>query len=243
MSRTSGKNRFVRIYKLINIVQSQHKRKKGELIMERERKQKKILVENFIEQHKKRKSIKIMSEVTSYLKLHNLCFETDQIEGIPRITMVFKYCDRCPNYITEGCIWFYEEFMEVRVYYSKLGAEICQKSKHLPELYRLMNYINARLWVSVSDGLEGALYQSQYLISPRFYVTEDEMQDITVTMLIPYTHFELDMLEIEDFITAALPGLLDDLSTPVFLLLEGRITVEEAIDMVRSEIIGERGRM
>lgn len=211
--------------------------------MERERKQEKILVENFIEQHKKRKSIKIMSEVTSYLKLHNLCFETDQIEGIPRITMVFKYCDRCPNYITEGCIWFYEEFMEVRVYYSKLGAEICQKSKHLPELYRLMNYINARLWVSVSDGLEGALYQSQYLISPRFYVTEDEMQDITVTMLIPYTHFELDMLEIEDFITAALPGLLDDLSTPVFLLLEGRITVEEAIDMVRSEIIGERGRM
>lgn len=211
--------------------------------MERERKQEKILVENFIEQHKKRKSIKIMSEVTSYLKLHNLCFETDQIEGIPGITMVFKYCDRCPNYITEGCIWFYEEFMEVRVYYSKLGAEICQKSKHLPELYRLMNYINARLWVSVSDGLEGALYQSQYLISPRFYVTEDEMQDITVTMLIPYTHFELDMLEIEDFITAALPGLLDDLSTPVFLLLEGRITVEEAIDMVRSEIIGERGRM
>lgn len=211
--------------------------------MERERKQEKILVENFIEQHKKRKSIKIMSEVTSYLKLHNLCFETDQIEGIPGITMVFKYCDRCPNYITEGCIWFYEEFMEVRVYYLKLGAEICQKSKHLPELYRLVNYINARLWVSVSDGLEGALYQSQYLISPRFYVTEDEMQDITVTMLIPYTHFELDMLEIEDFITAALPGLLDDLSTPVFLLLEGRITVEEAIDMVRSEIIGERGRM
>lgn len=83
------------------------------------------------------------------------------------------------------------------------------------------------------------LYLKQHnLISPRFYVTEDEMQDITATMLIPYTHFELDMLEIEDFITAALPGLLDDLSIPVFLLLEGRITAEEAIDMVRSEIIG-----
>ena len=80
----------MRIYKLINIVQSQHKRKKGELIMERERKQEKILVENFIEQHKKRKSIKIISEVTSYLKLHNLYFETDQMEGIPRIKMVFK---------------------------------------------------------------------------------------------------------------------------------------------------------
>ena len=81
---------------------------------------------------------------------------------------------------------------------------------------------------------------SPTLISPRFYVTEDEMQDITATMLIPHTHFELDMLEMEDFITVALPGLLDDLSTPVFLLLEGRITAEEAINMVRSDIIGEK---
>lgn len=135
-------------------------------------------------QNNTRKSIKIMSEVSTYLKLHNLYFETDQMEGIPRITMVFKNCDRCPNYITEGCISFYEDFMEVRNYYSKLGTEICQKSKYLSELYRLLNYINARLWVSASDGLEGALYQSQYLISPRFYVTEDEMQDITATRTI-----------------------------------------------------------
>ena len=191
----------------------------------------------------KRNSIWMWSKITLYLKQHNLYFETDLMEGIPRITMVFKNCDRSPGYITEGCIWFYEDFMEVRVYYSKLAGEICQKSKYMPELYRLMNYINARLWVSVSDGLEGALYQSQYLISPRFYVTEDEMQDITATMLIPYTHFELDMLEMEDFITVALPGLLDDLSIPVFLLLEGRITAEEAIDMVRVDIIEERGRM
>ena len=211
--------------------------------MEHERKQKKILIENFMEQHKKRKSIKNMSEIISYLKLHNLYFKTDQADGIPRITMVFKNCDRCPNYITEGCIWFYEEFMEVRVYYSKLGAEICQKSEYLSELYRLLNYINARLWVRVSDGQEDALYQSQYLISPRFYVTEDEMQDITATMLIPYTHFELDMLEMNDFITAALPDLLDGLSMSVFLLLEGKITVEEAIDMVRLEFLGERGGM
>lgn len=196
-----------------------------------------------MEQHKKRKSIKNMSEIISYLKLHNLYFKTDQADGIPRITMVFKNCDRCPNYITEGCIWFYEEFMEVRVYYSKLGAEICQKSEYLSELYRLLNYINARLWVRVSDGLEDALYQSQYLISPRFYVTEDEMQDITATMLIPYTHFELDMLEMNDFITAALPDLLDGLSMSVFLLLEGKITVEEAIGMVRLEFLGERGGM
>lgn len=209
--------------------------------MENERKRDSISYEDFTEQRKKKKCTKYMSEIISYLNQYNLYFKANHSEGIPRITMVFKNCDRCPDYITEGCIWFYEDFMEVRVYYSKMGAEICQKSKYLPELYRLLNYINARLWVSVSDGLEGALYQSQYLTSPRFYVTEDEMQDITATMLIPYTHFELDRLEMEDFITAALPSLLDDLSTPVFLLLEGRITAEEAIDMVRLEFLGERG--
>ena len=191
----------------------------------------------------KKPSIWMMSKIISYLKQHNLYFKTDLMEGIPRITMVFKNCDRCPDYITEGCIWFYEDSMEVRIYYSKLGAEICQKSKHLSELYRLLNYINARLWVRVSDGLDGALYQFQYLISPRFYVTEDGMQDITATMLIPYMHFELDTLGMEDFITATIPGLLDHLSMPVFLLLEGRINAEKAIDMVRVDIIGERGRM
>ena len=92
--------------------------------MENERKRDSISYEDFTEQHKKRKSIKIMSEVSTYLKLHNLYFEMDQMEGIPIITMVFKNCDRCPNYITEGCISFYEDFMEVRNYYSKLGTEI-----------------------------------------------------------------------------------------------------------------------
>lgn len=37
------------------------------LIKEHERKQEKILIENFIEQHKKRKSIKIMSEVSAFV--------------------------------------------------------------------------------------------------------------------------------------------------------------------------------
>ena len=104
--------------------------------MENERKRDSISYEDFTEQHKKRKSIKNMSEIISYLNLHNLYFKEDHSEGIPRITMVFKNCDRCPDYITEGCIWFYENSMEVRVYYSKLGAEICQKSKYLPELYK-----------------------------------------------------------------------------------------------------------
>ena len=125
----------------------------------------------------------------------------------------------------------------------EIGHRDLSKVEIPVRIIQIIELYKCRLWVSASDGLEGALYQSQYLISPRFYVTEDEMQDITATMLIPYTHFELDMLELEDFITAAIPSLLDGLSMPVFLLLEGRITTEEAIDIVRVDIIGERGRM
>ena len=75
--------------------------------MENERKRDSISYEDFAEQHKKRKSIKNMSEIISYLNLHNLYFKADHSEG--------KNCDRCPDYITEGCIWFYENSMEVRV--------------------------------------------------------------------------------------------------------------------------------
>ena len=60
--------------------------------------------------------------------------------------MVFKNCDRCPGHITEGSIYFYEECMEVRVYYSEIGTQMCNKSKNLPNLYRLMNYLNAMSW-------------------------------------------------------------------------------------------------
>lgn len=63
-------------------------------------------------QKEKRKNIKIMFEIIEYLKSHEIYWEMDHMEGIPRITMVFKNCDNCPNFITEGCIWFYEDSME-----------------------------------------------------------------------------------------------------------------------------------
>lgn len=56
--------------------------------------------------------------------------------------------------------------------------------------------------------------------------------DITTIMVIPYSHFELDTLQIEDFITAALPSLLDGLSMPIFLLLLGEIDLREAIGLL-----------
>ena len=195
-----------------------------------------------IGEKEKRKNIKIMFEIIEYLKSHEIYWEMDHMEGIPRITMVFKNCDNCPNFITEGCIWFYEDSMEVRVYYSELGADICKTSQNRSELYRLLNFLNARLWPRVSDGMGGTLYQSQHLLSPRFYVTEDDRYDITAAMMVSYTHFEMYALEIEDFITAALPGLMNVLSPFVFLVLVKNMTLDTAIDRVKSEILGEEKR-
>ena len=183
--------------------------------------------------------LKAKSEIQNYLNLHNLYFETDEIEGIPYITMAFKNCDRCPGHITEGSIYFYEECMEVRVYYSEIGTQMCNKSKNLPNLYRLMNYLNAMSWPCVKDGMDGMLYSSECLVSPRFIFTEDGMMDITTIIAIPYSHFIMDTLQIEDYITAALPALLDSLSAPIFLLLEGRINVEDAIDIIETELQGK----
>ena len=187
-------------------------------------------------------ALKVMSEISMYLKSHNIYFEECMEEDTPHITMAFKNCDRCPGHYSEGSIYFYEDCMEARVYYSEIGTKWCKESKHLSELYRLMNYLNAKVWPRVKDGMNGTLYKSEHLITPRFCVTEDGCQDITTIMAIPYSHFELDVLEIEDFITAALPDLLDSLSASIFLLLLGEINIEEAISLVDTEILGKGGK-
>ena len=180
----------------------------------------------------------IMADISNYLKSYNIYFEDALTDDIPHLTMVFKNCDRCPGRITEGSIYFYDDCMEARVYYSELGTRICNESKNLSDLYRLMNYLNAMIWPCVTDGMSGSLYKSEHLVSPRFIVTEDGMMDITTIMVIPYSSFTMDALQIEDYITAALPNLLDSLSAPIFLLLAGRINVEDAIDMIESEVNG-----
>ena len=190
----------------------------------------------------KKQALKIMSEFVKYLKSHNIYCEEYPKDDIPHITMAFKNCDSCPGHITEGSTYFYEDCMEARVYYSEIGTKWCKESNNLSELYRLMNYLNAKVWPRVKDGMDGTLYRSEHLITPRFCVTEDGCQDITTIMAFPYSYFELDSLQIEDYITAALPDLLDSLSTPIFLLLLGEINIEKAIRLVDTEILGEGGK-
>ena len=84
--------------------------------------------------------------IEHYLKSHNIRYAKDVDNGIPHITILYVNCDRCPDNILESCIWFYKDVMETRVYYDQTAADWCRISSHIPELMRLLNYINARVW-------------------------------------------------------------------------------------------------
>ena len=60
-----------------------------------------------------------------------------------------------------------------------------------------------------------------------------------MTTMIPLDFYELAPLETEDYITVACPELLGKLSVPIFFVLLGEISAEQAILEVKDEILGE----
>ena len=174
-----------------------------------------------------------------YLKAHNLRHVMDFDNGAPRISILYTNCALCPDRELEGCIWFYNGSMEARTYFNQRAAEFCRSSSHTPELLRLLNFINARVWPSTSDGMGNSLYWPSLLYTPRLYLTEDGCQDITLTALIPYDFYELAPLETEDFITACCPDLLNHLSPAIFGVLQGRLGAEQAIRYISKTILYE----
>lgn len=184
-------------------------------------------------------SLQAKSMMKKYLREHFIKYHEDIDCGVSRYTMLYEGCDCCPDKVLEACIWFYQDFMECRVYYDCNGAKWCRESEHRGELLQLLNFCNARVWISTDDGRDGALYRPNYLYTPRFYITEDGHFDITMTVMIPLDFYELAPLETEDYITAACPDLLNKLSIPIFCVLLGEMSAEQAISRVKSEILGE----
>lgn len=84
----------------------------------------------------------------------------------------------------EACVWFYgDSTLEARVYYAEPSPQIVERSGHLPEIFRLLNYLNARVFVRNADGVGNEFYKPSYLLQPRFYMTEDNCFDITATVV------------------------------------------------------------
>lgn len=180
--------------------------------------------------------------IISYLKERNIYFKEDVFEGTPRITTSFSGYPNSPSKRIESCIYFYSEAsaIEVRVYYALPGPSIVEQGKErLSELFRLLNFVNAAVFVKNMDGVGNEFYSPSYLLQPRFYLTEDGCNDITATVFFEEDMFWVAPLEILDFITAGLPTLMDQLSPYLYGVLYGNIHANLAINYIKHFILGE----
>lgn len=179
--------------------------------------------------------------IEKYLRRHSIKYIKDVEYGTERLTMIFKGYDKCPGEIIEACIYFFSDSMECRVYYGETGARWISESEFKQDIYRLMNFINARIFPQTpNDGMGGRLYKSSHMYAPRIYVTEDDRWDITLTTVIPYDFYELAPIETADYLTVSCPALLDQLSSSIFLTSLGKITVDDAIREIKSSILKEK---
>ena len=97
---------------------------------------------------KRQEAIRVLTgRLRSSRVRHSAGFDSGQMQ----ITMGFNAV-YAPDHRIESCIWFYEDTMEARCYYSSLGAELCRKSRHIDALLRLLNFINARVFPSCRGG-------------------------------------------------------------------------------------------
>lgn len=187
------------------------------------------------------KKVNVINNLREYLKRHNIYHETCFNNGTFLLTMLFRNCPLSPNEIIESCIWFYDEVMEVRTYYSETASNWIRSNKNMDEnLLGLLNYINATVWMNCSDGVNGNLYKSSMLYCPRIYRTEDALQDITMTTIIPYDFFFFAEVETKDYITALCPEILDKLSPAIFGLVLGEINLKQSkyyVERLQSGVI------
>ncbi len=179
-------------------------------------------------------------KICSYLKMHNISFEDDLDNGSSRITMLYSGYNNCPDKILESCIWFYEDEMEIRVYYDENASKWCKKGEHICDMMRLFNFINAQVWPRTADGMQEALYKPHHLHTPRLYMTEDGFYDITLTSVIAYDFYAVAPLETEDYITACCPELLDKLAPAIFGTLLGQLNVEQAMSYVKQNVLNDK---
>ena len=79
---------------------------------------------------KRQEAIRVLTgRLRSSRVRHSAGFDSGQMQ----ITMGFNAV-YAPDHRIESCIWFYEDTMEARCYYSSLGAELCRKSRHIDAL-------------------------------------------------------------------------------------------------------------
>lgn len=176
-------------------------------------------------------------KMREYLKTHYIGYSEYVEKGVTQFLMTYKV-KNTPDGLLEACIWFHPRCMECRVYFSSYCAMFIKGSRYLNGFMRLLNYINARIWPHTDDRYGSKLYESSYLYTPRIYMMEDGSYDVTMTTLIHYDIYEMAGLETEDFITLTCPELLDELSVPMFGIISGQMSLDEAITYINRSMLG-----
>ena len=174
-----------------------------------------------------------LDSLRAYLETMDIWYTMKIEGGVKSITMAFE-APNCPGSRTESCIRFFENCAEVRCYYSEAGSEIFKKSAHKYELFRLLNFINARVHLEQQD----TFYEPHIFLEPRFCVTEDGGCDITAITMINYKNWDMT-IDTREYITGFCPSLLSLLAPFVFGVLEGKMTADEAIEGIKKDVLKE----
>lgn len=172
--------------------------------------------------------------IVDYLKKFRIHYQMLNDSGKPVIdfkdlTLYIRFhVEEAPDQLIECSIWFYEDGLEVRGYYSKNAASWVGKHKdRVPDVMQVINFINARVFLG------------NLLYTPRLYLTAEEQNEFVITTIIPYRFFEDAEMETLEYITCYYPEFLGKVSFPLFLTLLGEITSEKAIDHIKTEIFDE----
>ena len=176
--------------------------------------------------------------VKSYLRTYNIPYKEylSKEAQAASIVMRLEGFPDCPEGAVELSLFFFDTVVEARCYYTQTGSRICQDTTHSPELYRFLNYLNARLWLNMSDGAGGCIYAAEHVTTPRFYMTEDEGQDLCCTIVVPNWQWEADELKYGDYLTRYMPEVMNSLAPAFFGILLGNVTPSEAISYIRTKI-------
>ena len=178
--------------------------------------------------------IEAIKSFIKYMKEHNIQVIMGEDDGCTRYTMQYR-ADKAPDGCVESCIWWFADCAEVRVYFDATGSEICKNSEYRDELLKLLNFINARVFLSCGDAY--GLYEPHMLYTPRIYLTVDGCYDLTITTIIAYDFWEVAPIETLDYMSIYCPELLDKLTYPIFGVLGGILTAEEAIAYINDNIM------
>lgn len=183
---------------------------------------------------------KTFSAIKTFLHTYGIPFREYLSElGVPAISMRLEGFPDCPEQALEACVFCFRSVVEARCYFTETGSLICQGSTFIPELYRFLNYLNAHIWMNLSDGSGGQAYPSSYLTTCRFYMTEDDGKDICCAIMVPIEHWLAAELQYGDFFTRFMPEIMHKLAPAFFGILMGGVTATEAISYVRKELLHE----